>query len=118
MIQWKPNLKAFVGVHQYANNLLYTGWSKKVYESIYVEKKLWALKILKIACSKKVTRSKNRKIYYVLFLLQDNSYSSLVLKFQVSKLKIAIEVIKLSIWPQKSFFFKTLITSKLIDLAT
>ena len=39
-----------------------------------------------------------------LFLLQDNSYSCLVLKFQVSKLKSAIEVTKLSIWPQKCVF--------------
>ena len=64
----------------------------------------------------------NKEIYFFvffLFLLQDNSYSCSVLKFQMSKLKIAIEeVIKLSIWPQKVFIFKTLITSKLIDLAT
>ena len=45
------------------------------------------LKILKIACSKKVTLSKKRHFFVLfLFLLQDN-YSSLVLKIQVSKLK-------------------------------
>ena len=61
-----------------------------------------------MACSKKVTLSKKRNTFFVIFLfmLQDNSYSSLVLKFQVSKLKIAIEVTKLSIWPQKSVFLK------------
>ena len=52
-----------------------------------------------------------------LFLLQDNSYSYLVLKFQVSNLKIAIEVIKLSKMAAKVLIFKTLVTSKLIDLA-
>ena len=43
-----------------------------------------------------------------LFLLQDNSYSCLVSKFQVSKLKIAIEVIKLSMQQQKCLFLKRL----------
>ena len=42
-----------------------------------------------------------KEIFFVifLFLLQDNSFSCLVFKFQVSKLKITIEVTKLSIWP-------------------
>ena len=41
-----------------------------------------------------------------LFLLQDNSFSCLVLEFQVSKLKIAIEVIIISMRPQKCLFLK------------
>ena len=55
-----------------------------------------------------VTLSKKRHIFFVLFLflLQDNCYYCLVLKFQVSKLKIAVEVTKLSIWPQKCLFLK------------
>ena len=63
-----------------------------------------------MACSKKVTLSKKRHIFFVLFLflLQDNSYSRLVLKFQVSKLKIKIEVTNISIWPQKCVFLKRL----------
>ena len=44
---------------------------------------------------KKVIRLK--KEFFFLFLLQDVIYSCLVLKFLVSKLKIAIELIKLSI---------------------
>ena len=74
-----------------------------------------------MACSKKVTLSKREIFFFILFLflLHDNSYFCLGLKFQVSKLKIAIEVTKLSIWSQKCVFcFKTLITSKLIDLGT
>ena len=48
-----------------------------------------------MACSKKVTLSKKIHILFFifLFLLQDNSYYCLVLKLQVSKLKIAIEII-------------------------
>ena len=55
----------------------------------------------------------------VAFLLQDNSYSCLVLKFQVSQLTIAIyrdhKIINAA---AKVLIFKTLITSKGIDLAT
>ena len=51
-----------------------------------------------MACSKKVILSKKRHIFLLLlFLLQDNSYSCLVKKFQVFKIKIALEVIKLSV---------------------
>ena len=67
-----------------------------------------------MACSKKVTLLKKETYFVVLFpfLLQDNIYSCLVLKFQVSKIKIAIEVIKLLIRPQKclllnAYNFKT-----------
>ena len=54
--------------------------------------------LLKIAVQKKSPYQK-RDIFFILFLflLQDNSYSCLVSKFQVSKLKNAIEVIQLSI---------------------
>jgi hypothetical protein len=62
-----------------------------------------------MACSKLVTLSKKIHIFLVLFLLQDNSYSCLFLKFQVSKLKINNLAAKVLI-------FKTFITSKLIDL--
>ena len=54
---------------------------------------------------------------FLLFLLQDNSYCCLVSKFQDSKLKMAI-VVKNYQFGRKSAYFKTLITSKLIDLAT
>ena len=75
-----------------------------------IKKSNGALKILKMACSKKVTLSKKRHIFLFLFLflLQDKSYSCSVLKFQVSKLKIAIVVIKLSMRPQKCLFLKRL----------
>ena len=70
-----------------------------------------------MACSKKVTLSKREIFFFVLFLflLQDNSHSCLGLKFQLSKLEIAIEVTKLA---AKVRLFKMLITSKLIDLET
>ena len=72
------------------------------------KKSYGALKILEMACLKKVTLSKKRHIFFLLFLflLKDNSYFCLDLKFQVSKLKNAIEVIKLSIWLQKCLFLK------------
>ena len=59
-----------------------------------------------MARSKKVTLSKKRQMFFVLslFLLQDNSYSCLVLKFQVSKSKIAIEVTKLPIGCKSAYF--------------
>ena len=70
---------------------------------------------LSILCRKKVMFQKShpvKKETYIfvlfLFMMQNNSYSCLVLKFQVSKLKTAIEVIKLSIWPQKCSFSKRL----------
>ena len=66
----------------------------------YVEKKLWGFKNPGNGLFQKSVLSKKRHI----FLLQNNSYSCLVLKFQVSKLKIAIRVTKLSIWPQKCVF--------------
>ena len=71
-----------------------------------------------MACLKK---SKKKDIFFCsfsIFLLQDNSYSCLVLKFQAAKLKIAIEVIKIINLAVKVPFSKKLITSKLIDLAT
>jgi hypothetical protein len=77
-----------------------TGWSKKSFWCDLEEKCL-----------------RNSKIFFMesfsffvpfLFLLKGNSYSSLVLKFQVFKLKIAIEVTKLSICPQKCVFLKCL----------
>jgi hypothetical protein len=74
-----------------------------------------------MACSKKSHLIKKDTYFFVLFLflLQDDSYSCLVLKFQVYKLKIAIhrghKIINAA---AKVLIFKTLITSKLIDLAT
>ena len=63
---------------------------------LYRKKSNGALKILKMTCSKKVTLSKKRHIFCsYIFMLQDNCYSCLVSKFQVSKIKIAIEDIKL-----------------------
>ena len=66
--------------------LIYTGWSKK-----------------KFMNRKKKAFYQKRDIFLALFLflLKDNS-------FKVSKLKIAIEVIQLSIWPQKCLFLKRL----------
>ena len=46
--------------------------------------------------------------FIFLFLLRDNGNKCLILKFQVSKLKIVIEVRKLSIWPQKCLILKRL----------
>ena len=73
------------------------------------KKNYGALKIRKMACSKKVTLSK-KILFFVLFLflLQGNSYSCFVLKFQVSKLKIAIEVKKIINLAAKMLFSKRL----------
>ena len=61
-----------------------------------MEKKLWGFKNPENVCLKKVALSKKGYIFLsFLFLLQGNSYTCLVLKFQVSKLKIEIELIKL-----------------------
>ena len=63
-----------------------------------------------MAVPKKSPYQKRDIFYFVLFLflLQDNSYACLVLQFQVSRLKIAIELTKLSFWPQKFVFLKCL----------
>ena len=64
-------------------------------------------------CIQKILIIKKERYFFVLFLflLQDNSYSFLVLKFQVSKLKIAIEVISINLAAKvlifKRFNFKT-----------
>ena len=73
----------------------------------YVEKKLQGSKNPENGLFKK-SHSIKKETFFILFLflLQDNSYSCLVLQFQVPKLKIAIEVTKLSFWPQKCVFFK------------
>ena len=68
------------------------------------KKSYGALKILKIVVPKKSPHQKTYFFVLFLFLLQDKSYSCLVLKFQVSKLKIAIELIELSMQPQKCLF--------------
>ena len=68
--------------------------------------KLWGSKIPENGLLKK-SQPINKETYFfvlLLFLLQDNSYYCLVSKFQVSKLQIAIEVIKFLIWPQKCLF--------------
>ena len=63
----------------------------------YVEKKLWGPKNPENGLFQKSQPVK-----------KDNSYSCLVFKFQESKLKLGIEVVKLSIWPQKCLFLKRL----------
>ena len=72
----------------------------------YVEKKLWGSKNPENGLFQKSHLIKKETIFFVLFLflLQEISYSCLVLKFQVSNLKIQIEITKLSIWPQKCVF--------------
>ena len=76
----------------------------------YVEKHLLSSKNPENGLFQKSHLIKKETYFFVLFLflLQDISCSCLVLKFQVSKLKISIEVIKLSIWPQKWLFLKCL----------
>ena len=71
-------------------------------------KKLWGSNYPKNGLFKKSHLIKKETYFFVLFLflLQDNNYSCLVLKFQVSKLKIAVEVIQLSMRPQKGLFLK------------
>ena len=115
---------------------VYTGWSKKkfmmyleekcllnskiffdgVFLSIYshllsyIEKNLWSSKNPENGLFQKSHFIKKDTYIFVLFLflLQDNSYSFLALKFQISKLEIAIEVIKLLMRPQKYLFSKRL----------
>ena len=111
---------------------LHTGWSKNVYDVIQRKSVLEILKYFLMEsfsiCIHIYSRSQSflsyveKKLFQkshpikketnffvlFLFLLLDNSYSFLVLKFQFSKLKIAIEVIKLSISPQKCLFLKRL----------
>ena len=69
----------------------------------YEEKKLWGSKNPENGLFQKSHPIKKETYFFVLFLflLQDNSYSCLVLKLQVSKLKNAIEMINVSFWPQK-----------------
>ena len=89
---------------------IYSHLVKKLDLSKLCRKKSYgALKILKMASPKKsFYQKRDISFFFFLFLVQDHSYFSLVLKFQVSKLKNAKEVIKLSIWPQKCLFFKRL----------
>ena len=65
----------------------------------YLEKKLWGSKNSENGLFQKSHPIKKDTYFFILFLflLQDHSYSCLVSKFQVSKLEIAIEVIKLLI---------------------
>ena len=110
----------------------YTEWSKKclscdldenclrnskiffdgVFLSIYshILKKLWGSKNPENGLFQKSHLIKKETYFFVLFLfmLQDNSYSCPVLRFKVSKLKIAIEVVKLSMRPLKRLFLKRL----------
>ena len=63
------------------------------------------------------SQKEKKKFVPFVFLLQENIYSCLGLKFQVSKSEIARghKIINLA---AKVRIFKTLITSKLIDLET
>ena len=72
--------------------------------------KLWGSKNRENGLFQKSHLIKKVTYFFVLFLflLQDNSYSCLVLKFKVSKLKIVIKVIKLSMQPQKCLSLKRL----------
>ena len=65
----------------------------------YVLKKLWGSKNPENGLFQKSRPIKKETylFFLILFLLQDNSFSCLVLKFQVSKLKIAIETKKILI---------------------
>ena len=74
---------------------------------LFRKKKLWGSKNPENVLLKKITLSKKDTVFFTLFLflLQDNNYTCLVLKFQVSNLKISIEVIKLLILPEKCVFF-------------
>ena len=67
-------------------------------------KKLWGSKNPENVLFKKVTLSKkrNKNVFLDLFRLQENSSSSLVLQFQLSKLKIAIEN---DLFGRKSVYF-------------
>ena len=128
-------LSIYISIHLSILLFLFTGWSKKslwsdleekclgnscflMYSHLlkklelsilsYVEKKLWGSKNPKNGLFQKSYPIKKETYLFVLFLilLQDNSYSCSVFKFKVSKLKIAIEVMKLSIYPQKCLFLK------------
>jgi hypothetical protein len=83
-----------------------------VFLSIYshILKKLWGSKNPENGLFQKSHLIKKETYFFVLFLfmLQDNSYSCSVLRFKVSKLKIAIEVVKLSMRPLKRLFLKRL----------
>ena len=76
----------------------------------YVEKKIWGSKNPENGLFQKshLIKRENFFLLLFLFLLQDISYSCLILKFQVSKLKIAKEVIQLSIRPKKCLILKRL----------
>ena len=86
----------------------------------YVEKKLWGSKNPGNGLFQKSPLIKKEAYFFVLFLylLQENSYSCMVLKFQVSKLKILEGGNKIINLAAKVLIFKTLITLKLVDLAT
>ena len=87
-----------------ACDILYTEWSKKN----FLKESYGALEM---ACSKK----RHIFLYFFLFLLQDKDYSCFVLKFQVKNCNRGHKISNLA---AKVLIFKTLITSKLIDLAT
>ena len=97
--------------------------SKIFFDGVFLSIYLHILKKLEFSklCRKNILDSKNsengmfqkshlikKETYFFQFMLQDVDYSSLVLKFQVSKLKSATEVIKLSMQPQKCVFLKRL----------
>jgi hypothetical protein len=88
----------------------YSHLLKKLELSKLNRKKLWGSINPENGLFQKSHLIKKDIYFFVLFLylLQDNSYSCLVLKFQVSKLKIAIEVIKISMRPQKCLFLNRL----------
>ena len=82
---------------------IYSHFLKKLDLLSYVDKKLLGSKN---PCSKKSPYQIRETKFFVLFLflLQNESYSCLVLKFQVYKLQIGVEVTKWSILPQKCLF--------------
>ena len=89
---------------------IYSHLLKKLELSKLNRKKLWGSKNPENGLFQKSHLVKKDTYFLVLFLflLQDNSYSCLVLKFQFYKLKIPIEVIKLTMRPQKCLFSKCL----------
>ena len=77
----------------------------------YVKKKLWGSKNPENGLFQESHLIKKETYFFCFFSISVAdiiSYSCLFLKFQVSELKIVIEVIKLTIWPQKCVFLKSL----------
>ena len=87
---------------------IYSHFLEKLERSKLCKKKLWGSINPENGLFQKSHPIKKINIFFVPFLLQDNSHSCLDLKFQVSKSKIVIEVTNLSIWPQKCVFLKRL----------